>query len=79
MALGCRFRDAHTVFCLIGSLATSVELLIWCVLIIWILVGWFVKSPWVLEVVDSMVMTNLVAATFFVWQASEQKLYVWEN
>lgn len=72
------FRDAHAVFCLIGSLATSVGLLIWRALIIWILLGWLLKSLWVLGVVNAMVMTNLVAATFYV-KTVEQKLYVWEN
>lgn len=57
--------EAHTGFLLIGSLATK-GLLIWPAVIIWVLFGWFLKSPWVLDIIDAKVVTNLVAAASFI-------------
>lgn len=59
-------REAYTVFLLIGSLATSVGLLIWSAVIIWVLFGGFLKRPWVLDIIDAKLMPNLVVAASFI-------------
>lgn len=59
-------REAYTVFLLIGSLETSVGLLIWSAVIICVLLGWFSERPWILDIIDAKVVPNLVAAASFI-------------
>lgn len=51
---------------LIGSLATSVGLLIWSAVIIWVCLAVFIKRPWVLDLIDAKVITNLVVTSSFI-------------
>lgn len=48
------------------SLATSVGLLIWSAVIIWVCLAVFIKRPWVLDLIDAKVITNLVVTSSFI-------------
>lgn len=57
------FRSTRTIYWLIGSLATSVGLLILSYHLIFFLIK--KRSPWVSEVVNTVVVTNRASVTLF--------------